>query len=539
MYRRSEEDNDGDGDDSSSIGGGRPGVGRPAGDNFPSSASVHRSFLTGDDDYYAEALLVGHPSGQRPYPFLLDDEYSAAHHYYQQRQQRGGGSTTTCSSDHPRSQRTTTATSESLSMTEQDFLAKYGHPTSSSCSNGATRSTQPGAISVPGAHPSSGIPGAHACAHAPPPSASASRDDDRRGPRRERDGYSPPTRRSYYEEQAAAAATGGDRYRYPSCDDDCRGPPPLRDDLLLVEDEHCRCSETLVGPPNSMSRHGRLRASYDDYDQDDHPPPPPPPRETTSPYHSHPRHYSSSSSSIPPPLPRAAGRVSSQSTNSTSGFWSFYSGSGYGHDCPSRTSSEYRMQRYYDEQQEQQQQQLEEEEQQQMMMMMMRRNRDAAVRTEHPRYPYDHYDDRDRHRRRSPSPPPRRRYHHEDDRAPYPAPPRPSSSHQPITTTTTERPLLELAPGLFMHLMGTDETMKAIHSGDITITSCVCCAIDIYCSLEVEYILCPDCRVVSPVDQLDSNNVEKEPKNGGLVGLGVKTEMLINMMEKAGRNSYY
>ena len=88
-----------------------------------------------------------------------------------------------------------------------------------------------------------------------------------------------------------------------------------------------------------------------------------------------------------------------------------------------------------------------------------------------------------------------------------------------------------------MHLMGTDETMKAIQRGQITVTSCVVCGMDVHCHSASEYVLCPDCRVVSPVNQLD-NAADMAPQQGGLVGLGIKTEMLITMLEAGGQQQY-
>jgi len=114
---------------------------------------------------------------------------------------------------------------------------------------------------------------------------------------------------------------------------------------------------------------------------------------------------------------------------------------------------------------------------------------------------------------------------------PPPPPPPPPPRQQP-----PNRPLLEVAPGLLMHLMGTDETMKAIQAGHITVTSCVVCGMDVHCHSDSEYVLCPDCRVVSPVNQLDNANMA--PQQGGLVGLGIKTEMLLTMMEAAGVRQY-
>jgi hypothetical protein len=126
--------------------------------------------------------------------------------------------------------------------------------------------------------------------------------------------------------------------------------------------------------------------------------------------------------------------------------------------------------------------------------------------------------------RRGP-PPPQPRDFSPHDRPPSRGPP--PGHYQP-----PERPLIEVAPGLMMRLMGTDETMQAIQLGHITVTSCVVCGMDVHCHSASEYVLCPDCRVVSPVNQLD-NAIDMTPQQGGLVGLGVKTEMMITMMEAA------
>jgi len=120
------------------------------------------------------------------------------------------------------------------------------------------------------------------------------------------------------------------------------------------------------------------------------------------------------------------------------------------------------------------------------------------------------------------------------DRGLPPQPPSVSSR----TTVLPERPLLEVAPGLLMHLMGTEETMKAIQRGDISVTQCVACSVDIHCHSQSEYVLCPDCRVVSPVNQLD-NDTDIAPRQGGLVGLGIKTDMLLTMMEASGAIHHY
>jgi len=80
---------------------------------------------------------------------------------------------------------------------------------------------------------------------------------------------------------------------------------------------------------------------------------------------------------------------------------------------------------------------------------------------------------------------------------------------------------IEVAPGQHLRLRGADETTQAIQDDFYIPCECSCCTKTILCIQDADYVLCPDCRVVSPIrEQLDSG------KSNGGVGLGFKVESL-------------
>jgi hypothetical protein len=80
-------------------------------------------------------------------------------------------------------------------------------------------------------------------------------------------------------------------------------------------------------------------------------------------------------------------------------------------------------------------------------------------------------------------------------------------------------PTIEISPGVHVRLRGADETWKAIANDYYMPAECICCESTIFCIQNADYVLCPDCRVVSRVEGLSS------PGIGG-VGLGFKYEDL-------------
>jgi hypothetical protein len=77
--------------------------------------------------------------------------------------------------------------------------------------------------------------------------------------------------------------------------------------------------------------------------------------------------------------------------------------------------------------------------------------------------------------------------------------------------------ILEIAPGVSMRLRGAKETYEAVEHDFYGPATCISCELLIFCILNAEYVLCPDCRVVSPFEG---------GKNGGGVGLGFTMDNL-------------
>jgi len=88
---------------------------------------------------------------------------------------------------------------------------------------------------------------------------------------------------------------------------------------------------------------------------------------------------------------------------------------------------------------------------------------------------------------------------------------------------------IEVSPGCFMPLRGSVETMHAIQNGDAHIAQCLLCNESLTCVPDCILVVCPDCRVLSPVEDNPhhrsnlgerSRHVYHEVRRG--VGLGVK-----------------
>ncbi len=83
---------------------------------------------------------------------------------------------------------------------------------------------------------------------------------------------------------------------------------------------------------------------------------------------------------------------------------------------------------------------------------------------------------------------------------------------------------VEVTPGVFLQLRGSAETWQAIRLNRITNTRCICCCTCLHCVQDAEYVICPDCRVVSPVYSNLSEDYKIGGRNSGGVGLGFKPE---------------
>lgn len=82
---------------------------------------------------------------------------------------------------------------------------------------------------------------------------------------------------------------------------------------------------------------------------------------------------------------------------------------------------------------------------------------------------------------------------------------------------------LEIEPGIFAPLRGSNETWNAIQEGDSIHVSCFCCSASLLCIADADYVLCPECRVVSPTDAGNRKVPAGRRRHRGGVGLGLQT----------------
>lgn len=70
----------------------------------------------------------------------------------------------------------------------------------------------------------------------------------------------------------------------------------------------------------------------------------------------------------------------------------------------------------------------------------------------------------------------------------------------PPATTRDASNELEVAPGFFLPVFGSQETMCAMEGNFMKSGDCFCCSHKVYCVQYASHLLCPACRVVSPIE---------------------------------------
>ena len=80
-----------------------------------------------------------------------------------------------------------------------------------------------------------------------------------------------------------------------------------------------------------------------------------------------------------------------------------------------------------------------------------------------------------------------------------------------LSAASSEDQMIEIAPGFMARLRGAKETLACIQDEFYFPTKCCACDIDLCCILDADYVICPYCRVVSPLNSI--------PQDGG-VALG-------------------
>ena len=82
---------------------------------------------------------------------------------------------------------------------------------------------------------------------------------------------------------------------------------------------------------------------------------------------------------------------------------------------------------------------------------------------------------------------------------------------------------IEIAPGTHARLRGAQETWECVERDFYMPVTCILCNMDLCCIMDANYVLCPSCRVVSPME--GSGGTEGGKADGG-VGLGFTFEDL-------------
>jgi hypothetical protein len=104
-------------------------------------------------------------------------------------------------------------------------------------------------------------------------------------------------------------------------------------------------------------------------------------------------------------------------------------------------------------------------------------------------------------------------------------------SPSPIQQGKDEDVMVEIAPGVSTHLRRKQETVQAVRDGFFAPIHCFSCRLLLFCIADVCYVVCPECKVVSP---LEDNPAAKGHhaiigRRHGL-GLGITEETLGNLL---------
>jgi hypothetical protein len=96
---------------------------------------------------------------------------------------------------------------------------------------------------------------------------------------------------------------------------------------------------------------------------------------------------------------------------------------------------------------------------------------------------------------------PHKRNHATKQNTQRPQPPQPS---RPVVAARPPLVEIEVSPGLFLPLRGSQETMEAVDSGRAMVVHCMACQTSLYCVPDCQLVLCPDCRILSPAEEMSS-----------------------------------
>ena len=96
------------------------------------------------------------------------------------------------------------------------------------------------------------------------------------------------------------------------------------------------------------------------------------------------------------------------------------------------------------------------------------------------------------------------------------------------------RSLLEVFPGEYLPLFGTEETVDYLHRNEVRSTDCPVCEKNIHVLDVAAYMLCPDCLVVSPLP--DHRTLQEKGVEIVGVGIGMRTNEFRNWYDDTQRS---
>jgi hypothetical protein len=91
----------------------------------------------------------------------------------------------------------------------------------------------------------------------------------------------------------------------------------------------------------------------------------------------------------------------------------------------------------------------------------------------------------------------------------------PGVYHVPNTPVPPRRGI-EVSPGVILPLHGAQETLCAVEEGRMLCTSCILCNKSLQCINLADYVLCPACHGISPIEEHKKRKDARFPSGVGL-----------------------
>lgn len=101
------------------------------------------------------------------------------------------------------------------------------------------------------------------------------------------------------------------------------------------------------------------------------------------------------------------------------------------------------------------------------------------------------------------------------------------------STNQSSVTMVPIAPGLSARLRGANETWECIEDDFYLPTTCFACSLELCVIMDADFVICPICRVVSPIDHGDTSSPDlSHATREQTVGLGFTFEDLAKWQEE-------